>query len=370
MKKNLSSGQSSIYSDEELQKVWSLHQTITTQTQPHISSSESEVEESDISSIHDLVVQAVSEGSEPDTTNGSSDKVSFPWLTNVVKEKASKITAIASDIDGTLISGADQSVHPRTSAAVQRAVQAAFSPLHPLQWFFPATGKTRKGALDSLGPELAALIKQCPGVYNQGLYCIYNDKVIFEKKLDPKAVVACEKLVAETGVSIIAYDGDNLYTSKLTTTVRDVHDIYGEPLSEEIPSIAGHAPGVHKVLMVVDEADIDTLNNIVRPKLEAVAAANNARVTQAIPNMLELLPEGCSKALGVQKLCEFLKIDPSKQLLAIGDAENDKENLAMAALGVCVGNGSQVAKDAADIVLEETAAEGAAGLAFEVILGI
>jgi len=96
-----------------------------------------------------------------------------------------------------------------------------------------------------------------------------------------------------------------------------------------------------------------------------VAKRHNCTVTRAVPTMLELLPPGCSKAAGVRKLCYQLGIDPRTELLAIGDAENDVEMLQMAAIGVAVGNAVQLAKDAADVVLEETNDEGGAGLAME-----
>ena len=44
--------------------------------------------------------------------------------------------------------------------------------------------------------------------------------------------------------------------------------------------------------------------------------------------------------------------------------------LKMAAIGVAMGNGSGLAKDAADDVLEESNDKGAAGLAMEVLGGV
>jgi hydroxymethylpyrimidine pyrophosphatase-like HAD family hydrolase len=40
----------------------------------------------------------------------------------------------------------------------------------------------------------------------------------------------------------------------------------------------------------------------------------------------------------VAKLCEAFGIDPSTELLAIGDAKNDVGMLEMASIGVAVGN--------------------------------
>lgn len=361
---------SEIYNDEELWKLWDLHQQLSPQTGTK-KSNEDSFEATAIPSIHDLVMDAIADIDRTTTTSSSTNgnydsQITYPWLTDEIRERSRKIKAIASDVDGTLI-GSDQKVHPRTKAAIQKAVESAFSPMESLQWFFPATGKTRTGAMNSLGPDLAPLIQQCPGVFIQGLYCVYGDKVIFEKKLDTAAIEACEQLVAQTKTSIIAYDGDSLYTNDLTQTVINLHEIYGEPLSQEIPSIVGHGPGFHKIL-VCDE-DKEKLAQVVRPQLEKLAAATNSRVTQAVPTMLELLPEGCSKALGVQKLCEVLGVNPATDLLALGDAENDVEMLQMASIGVVMGNGSPPARQAGDVILEETSDQGGAGLAMEVLGG-
>jgi Cof subfamily protein (haloacid dehalogenase superfamily) len=352
-----------LYEAEELSNILELHAEIYPLTEEKRKDDPEEI----IPSIHDLVMQAIGEVElVPELEVVDKPKEEYPWLTDSIREKMKKVVAIASDVDGTLI-GSTQTVHPRTKNSVMRAVQASFSPLGNLKYFFLATGKTRWGALNSLGPEIASLLSQCPGVYIQGLYCIVGDEVIFERKLTKASIEAAERLVKKSETSIIAYDGDDLYTTKITKLVTELHEMYGEPMPIEIPSIVGHAPGIHKILICDD--DLDKLAQV-RTELEALAKLNNATVTQAVPTMLELLPEGCSKALGVQKVCEALGLDAAVGLLSLGDAENDVEMLKMSAVGVCVGNGSKLAKDAADIVLEETSDEGGAGLAIEVLAGV
>ncbi|KAG7356105.1 HAD-like domain containing protein [Nitzschia inconspicua] len=288
------------------------------------------------------------------------------WLPSDIVEKMKGIRAIASDVDGT-ITGSDQSVHPKTQSAIQRAVEASYSPIHQLKTFFPATGKSKAGAMASLPSDLASLLSQGPGVYIQGLYCVNGDKIVFEKKLSITAVAAAEKLVAELGTSVIAYDGDSLYTNDLTDTVRELHEIWNEPLSKEISVLADYPGSFHKLLIC--DKDLDKLNSV-RTSLEQLAKEYDCVVTQAIPTMLELLPSGCSKAFGVIKLCEDLGIDPATELLAVGDAENDVEMLEMAAIGCAVENANHLAKDAADVILPLTSTDGGAGLAFEVIGGL
>jgi len=358
-----------IYAASELEGLWQIHQQLSSDAPKFdpdrraVDASSPVDEVSGISSIHDLVMKAVG---EMDSSTRKTKDSSYPWFTDDIDQRSKQITAVASDVDGTIL-GRDQKVHPRTKAAIEKAVEAAFSPKSSIKWFFLATGKSRTGAMNSLGPELSALLMSCPGVYIQGLYCVIGNTVIFEQKLEKQAVKACEELVLETKTSIIAYDGDTLYTTNLTESVIRLHELYGEPLSKEISSISALSGGVHKILLCDD--DVDKLTNIVRPQLEILAAANNATVTQAVPTMLELLPGGCSKGLGVEKLCEKLGIDPTVDLLAMGDAENDIEMLQMAAIGVVMGNGSPGARNAGDIVLDETSGEGGVGLAMEVLLG-
>ena len=278
-------------------------------------------------SLHDFVLQAIGEidiDSESDSnSNSDSDSVDEQqqpaWLSKSVKDKIMKcnIKAIASDIDGTII-GSDQKIHPKTEQAILRAQSLSVQSNSTLKYVFPATGKSRWGAMNSLGPELSFL-GDGPGVYCQGLYCVVNGTdVIFEKKLNPSAVEAAEQLVAEFDVAIVAYDGDNFYTTDSSKIeVIELHEKYGEPKSQEIPTIVGHIPGVHKILLLDNNNDGEMLNKVVRPRLEKLAKENGCTVTQAIPTMLELLPFGCSKALGVQKVCEYLNIDPGTELLAM-----------------------------------------------------
>jgi HAD superfamily hydrolase (TIGR01484 family) len=233
-----------------------------------------------------------------------------------------------------------------------------------LQYFFLATGKSQKGAMDSLGIQVASQLSSLPGVFLQGLYCIdAQGKVVFEQKLTPAAVEAAEQLANQWDMSLIAYDGNHLYTTKQTPVVLALNTRYGEPPAQLLDTLTGFAPGFHKILIMDDHEE--KVNTLVRPQLEALQESFGATVTQAIPTMLEWLPAGCSKGLGVRKVCEALGIHPETQLLAIGDAENDLAMLRMAAIGVAVGNASPLAQEAADFVLEETNDQGGAGVAME-----
>ena len=353
---------SELYQTDELSTLWELHQELSSAIPVVSANVRRNVDESDIRGLHDIVLQMLGDNDTPEIQLDESPVNSTgAWLDDATKARISQIRAIALDVDGTLLTS-DQTMHPRTKQAIQEAISRTFSPLDKLQWFFPATGKSRAGALKSLGPDIAKLLSQVPGVFLQGLYCVdSNGKVVFQRKLNVLQVEAVEDFAKDMGISIIAYDGDTLLATAISDAIKPLFELYGEPMPQLLETrISEYGPSVNKILLI--DLDADRMNNEIRPKLQVLAEEYDTTITQAVPTMLEWLPSGCSKALGVEKLCEKLGINPSTQLLAMGDAENDVGMLKMASIGVAVGN----ACDAADFVMTETNDEGGAGAAMEV----
>ena len=357
--------------------------TSTTSEPPSTIGQQSTETVSAIPGLHEMVLETI-EDINSDSNNEKEDndkqsptnQLAYNNLQTLLRDKKPFIRAIATDVDGTLLAG--QYIHPTTEEALLKAFNMAYNntsstdddiiPTNKIQHFFPATGKSRLGAVGSLGSIIGPLLYQCPGVYIQGLYCVDKEgNVVFEKKLSTSAIQAAEELVQEFGISIVGYDGDDLYTTEQTDVVVSLSEFYGEPTVQLIfdneslvVKLAKHDGGMHKLLLM--DEDLDKLA-LVRPKLEELAMEHDATVTQAIPTMLELLPKGCSKGDGVQRVCEALGIDAATELLALGDAENDVGMLQLASIGVAVANACPQARDAADIIMRERHDEGGAGLA-------
>lgn len=72
---------------------------------------------------------------------------------------------------------------------------------------------------------------------------------------------------------------------------------------------------------------------------------------------IHLMQKGHSKMAGVRKACELVGVDPS-DVVAFGDADNDALMLKECGYGVAVGNASEKAKRAADLVTQGRHAEG------------
>lgn len=72
---------------------------------------------------------------------------------------------------------------------------------------------------------------------------------------------------------------------------------------------------------------------------------------------IHLMEKGHSKMAGVRKACELIGLDPV-DVVAFGDADNDVLMLKGCGYGVAVGNASDKAKSAADLVTEGRHSEG------------
>lgn len=73
--------------------------------------------------------------------------------------------------------------------------------------------------------------------------------------------------------------------------------------------------------------------------------------------LVEIQPNGHSKATGIARVCEMLGIDRA-DTYAFGDSANDLEMLSYAAHGIAMGNGTEEAKQAAEYVTADIMNDG------------
>ncbi len=72
--------------------------------------------------------------------------------------------------------------------------------------------------------------------------------------------------------------------------------------------------------------------------------------TSSIPELIEISYKDSGKAAGLRRMCDYLNI-PIQNVAAFGNADNDAEMISVAGRGYAVANSSQVALDAADLVI-------------------
>lgn len=309
---------------------------------------------------------------------------STPHQTNLPE-----IHLIASDIDGTLLDPHHR-ISPRTVDTIRALQRKGIL-------FVPATGKSRGGvrnALGDLGKELtspthidierdtqppptlpskkSSLNLPVGGVYLQGLIVYKGMDVIFERTLDTDITLAVLRFARERQISFIAFNGDRILCEKMDATIAGVTAQH-EPMPEvaDLENLLQpntdtltHTPTtIHKVILLGTPQQITAI----RPDLQKFVG-DNATLTQAQTDMVEVLPKGASKGEGVKKLLEALNIH-THNVLAIGDQENDIEMLKLVNVSVAMGNAPEHVKKEAKYETEGNEVEGAAK-AFERFCGV
>lgn len=73
----------------------------------------------------------------------------------------------------------------------------------------------------------------------------------------------------------------------------------------------------------------------------------------------EVMSKSTSKGIAVKKFCDILGID-SKEVICIGDNENDISMIEFAGLGIAMGNATDEVKSKSDFVTDTNANNGVA----------
>ena len=111
--------------------------------------------------------------------------------------------------------------------------------------------------------------------------------------------------------------------------------------------------GVKKVLAFSD----DLTKEKMRTRWKGVFEINDIGYTRGAKAGYEISMAGVNKADAIEMLCKEIGFD-RKQVIAVGDSDNDVEMLQMAGIGIAVGNATEAAKKAADFIAEPAAQDG------------
>ncbi|XP_057959429.1 endoribonuclease YBEY, chloroplastic isoform X1 [Malania oleifera] len=256
-----------------------------------------------------------------------------------------KFKYIFCDMDGTLLNSKSQITSTTAKALIEarsRGIKVVI-----------ATGKSRPGAINTLKMvDLAGkdgiVSELSPGVFLQGLLLYGRQgREIFRRNLDQNV---CRKALLyswEHKVPLIAFSEDRCLTLFDHPLIDSAHAIYHEPKAEIMPSIE-HLLAVADIQKLIFLDTSEGVSTTLRPYWSE-ATGDRARVVQAVPDMLEVVPVGTSKGSGVRVLLDHLGVT-AEEVMAIGDGENDIEMLELASLGVALSNGSDKAKAVANVI--------------------
>jgi Cof subfamily protein (haloacid dehalogenase superfamily) len=250
------------------------------------------------------------------------DRPAPPAIADLAVDTVPK--AVALDIDGTLID-INLRLHPRTRAAVRAAANRVPVVL--------ATGRMYQSTLpwarelevsQPLICYQGALVRQQPEPVGDG-------SVILEVGLDGSVARRAVEIAHDGGWHVQAYIDDQLLCDedrpegRLYSRIAGVRITFVDDLAEVV------AGGSTKVVIVsedpaVTDAAVSTYGEVFGPR---------ARVTRSLEQFVEVVNPAVSKAIALGIVLERLGLRLS-DAVAVGDAGNDAEMLAAAAVGVVV----------------------------------
>ena len=251
------------------------------------------------------------------------------------------IRMIVTDMDGTLLD-AKNGISEKNRAALK---EAAAKDVHVAI----ATGRMHLSALPyakEIG--VTAPIGSCNGAL--------AGEELFASPIAPDVVREILDCMKEHGWYVQLYTDEGLFFCE-----RDCRACAYEKLAGIEGKAVGwdglHALGtrVFKLLSISDRAE----ETAVRAAEISRMFEGKVRAVRSKEKYVDIMAEGVSKAASIERLAKSFGINMS-EVLALGDSDNDCEMLAAAGIGVAMATGTPAAREAADFLAENGAADGVA----------
>ena len=269
------------------------------------------------------------------------------------------IRMVVSDVDGTLLNS-NHEFTQQTMHAVKK-LQANGIP------FVIATGKSRGSVYEIINRGGV----KTPGIYANGLLICDSDGGILEDNhIDPDVVIKTIEYALESNLSYICYSYDSIFSTLDDSWTQSLHK-YHEPNCEVVPDLKERLIRseikVHKVLFFNDPEQVNAMRGTFEEFLGRSGLDQQLDVTQAVPESIEIMPKGISKATALEKVAKMLSVDV-KDTVAFGDGQNDQQMLRLVGVGVAMGNASEETKMCADLVTGSNDSHGVASVIVDHIL--
>lgn len=264
----------------------------------------------------------------------------------------SDIKLIVIDIDGTLLN-TEGKITPYTWAAVQAAQQAGIA----------VTLATARRYCNTVKIAQELELKHPLIVYDGALIVTHPHAAILHTHPLRAAVAqqAVEVLVRHDVQPVVHPDLG--LTEEIWTGPPELDNLwltaYFTAYTEQMHRMAYHTLGHADPLRVVAFASEEAIQGLV-PEVSALECSWTSIKRGSYGSAeLAVMAPGCSKASGVIALAEYLNI-PLKQVMALGDNNNDIKMLQSVGWGVAMGQAPDAVKAVARTVTASNAEEGVA----------
>ena len=223
-----------------------------------------------------------------------------------------------------------------------------------------ATGRSFQSTL----PYAQALEIHLPLICYQGglVQDVGTGETLYLASLAPELVEESIDLSQAHGWQLILYMRDEVLLTERRHSAEAYHHLLG-PTVRQVPDFRAAIParqagnldgGPLKLTFMAAEAEIAAIEAEMARRF-----AGRMEILRSHPNFVEGIPPGVSKKNALVRVAGYLRI-PRREVMAIGDQDNDAAMVAWAGLGVTMGNGSPRCRDVADWIAPAIEQDGAA----------
>jgi len=170
-----------------------------------------------------------------------------------------------------------------------------------------------------------------------------NGEVLYEKLLSDEQVKKCIDVSCRYGMPIVLEGPKTHWISEKGFENDPYIDYLYEMLGDNSKTLKGYEEGMRVNKFSADVwkgTDYDGIKNELKEFMDFIEHEGV---------VVEFIPKGTSKASGIKRLCQYLKVDID-DTYAFGDSINDKDMLEFVGHGICMGNGTEAARSVAEYI--------------------
>lgn len=173
-----------------------------------------------------------------------------------------------------------------------------------------------------------------------------QQKKLYGRPIEGKAKEYCIKMFEENRLPALLVEEDRVYLNFVNQRVLEVQQFISTP----VPALGQYTGGdIYQVCVYLNEEEIHQVGEI----------AEECTMARWGFGGVDIIARGGGKVEGIRKFLEREGI-AAEQTIAFGDADNDREMLQFAGIGVAMGNADEKVKAAADYVTADVDDDGIA----------
>ena len=262
----------------------------------------------------------------------------------IMKEGIKVYKLVAIDCDGTLLND-QKELTERTINSIKNASQKVKIVISTARSFYRVEEYLRKMNLLKNDQYTICLNGGC--IVNNG-----NQKEIESHTFIKDDIEELIQLSRKLGTQISLYAYNRLIVEKIPERFKNNKKINFEIVKTEQLEIDKY--NIYKIVFV------DKPEKIIKMRKELdKKVLEKYEVTSSIPEYIEFVPKGITKQKSLENLCNILGIE-KREVIAIGDAENDIEMIQFAGLGIAMENAGNIVKEIADDITDSNNEDGVA----------